>query len=392
MKICFIYFLLTTIIFSQLPEFGPGARYPRLTASDYKLWLSWLEPEEESGFALKISHFSSGIWSNPATVISRNDLFVNWADFPSVNEFGRDTLAAHWLEYSGNGVYDYDVRLRFSTNCGKSWTDDIIPHKDGVKAEHGFVSFFPNPDGRIGLAWLDGRNMSIVSDYDHGGGEMALFTSIFENDLGQSTELIIDEKVCECCPTASWWNDDRILIAYRNRNPDETRNINIMEYSENVWTERGAIAEDNWQISGCPVNGPAMAGSNNQVGIIWFTAPEGKTLVKFIQSKNEGKEFGETVILSEDSPLGRVDLTYYNSQFFGSWIKMDEKAGCTLIVNKINNQNGSDDLNVFGSDISCDRGSGYPQIEVWEDRLLVLWTDLGDSTTITGEWISLKEF
>ena len=324
-------------------------------------------------------------------MISRPDLFINWADFPSIYEFGKDTLAVHWLEYSGEGVYDYDVRIRFSVDGGNSWSEDIIPHTDGKKTEHGFVSFFQSPKNEVGMIWLDGRHMSMASDHDHGGGDMALFTSIFSNDFSQKTETMLDGKVCECCPTASWWNDDRIVLAYRNRDDDELRNVHLIEYDKGNWRELGAITDDKWKIPGCPVNGPSLAGDNQQIGILWFTAPDGQAQIKFSQSNNSGKSFSDAIILSQTTPLGRVDLSYDYSQFFGSWIEMDESAGCYLVVKIIENEKNHTNPEIYSTDISCDRGSGYPQIEVWENQMLILWTLPGETPKIAGEWINLEQ-
>ena len=57
---------------------------------------------------------------------SGEDLFVNWADVPSVVLLDDGTLAAHWLQCSGLPMYAYDVRLSWSRDAGKTW--DAVDH------------------------------------------------------------------------------------------------------------------------------------------------------------------------------------------------------------------------------------------------------------------------
>src|SRR5688500_16194348 len=69
-----------------IPSPAPiGAAEPFLFATrDGGLLLSWLEPRGGERFALRFSRYVKGRWSAPRTIVERDDLFVNWADFPSV--------------------------------------------------------------------------------------------------------------------------------------------------------------------------------------------------------------------------------------------------------------------------------------------------------------------
>jgi hypothetical protein len=111
--------------------------------------LNWLEPTEAGRarrFALRWARWS-------------DDLFANWADFPSVVAGGDGVLLAHWLR-RGKSRHAYDIVLARSADDGQSWTQLGTPHRDGTATEHGFVSIVPEPDGAFALFWLDGRAMS----------------------------------------------------------------------------------------------------------------------------------------------------------------------------------------------------------------------------------------
>jgi hypothetical protein len=74
-------------VFSSIKELSPpvtkGAREPSLsTMNDGRVLMSWTEPQGDS-FVVKVAISDGTEWSRPQTVVERNDLFVNWADFPS---------------------------------------------------------------------------------------------------------------------------------------------------------------------------------------------------------------------------------------------------------------------------------------------------------------------
>src|SRR5918992_979802 len=81
---------------------GGGSGEPNLASGpDGRIYLSWLEPVDDSTHALRFSTLVGSRWSPPRTITQRPDFFVNWADFPSVVALSEQRLAAHWLQKSG---------------------------------------------------------------------------------------------------------------------------------------------------------------------------------------------------------------------------------------------------------------------------------------------------
>src|SRR5437773_7891969 len=108
------------------------------------------------------------------------------------------TQAAHWFVFFFfKQKTAYDINLAFSKDAGATWSKPIVPHRDGTKRQHGFVSLVPTSDGKLAAIWLDGRNMASEDE-----GDMALmYTTIAPNGtLGPETQ--IDKRVCECCKTS----------------------------------------------------------------------------------------------------------------------------------------------------------------------------------------------
>ncbi len=42
-------------------------------------------------------------------------------------------IVVHWPEMSAEGTYDYDVRISYSKDRGKTWSEPISPHRDGKR-------------------------------------------------------------------------------------------------------------------------------------------------------------------------------------------------------------------------------------------------------------------
>jgi len=240
-----------------------GSMAPNLSVSGEQVLLSWLEPEA-GDHLVRFSRLDRGfLWSPAATVARGSDLFVNWADFPSVEMAPGGFLLAHWLQKSGPGTYAYDVRLARSDDGGTTWLALGTAHDDGTPTEHGFVSLLPEGEG-IRAFWLDGRDMTPEaaphSEGHGGGGSMTLRTAVIGEGIGESE--VLDQRTCECCQTAAAMTSAGPVVVYRDRTEEEVRDISIVRRDGGGWTRPEPVYEDGWVVPGCPVNGPAIASGN----------------------------------------------------------------------------------------------------------------------------------
>jgi hypothetical protein len=85
------------------------------------LYLSWVRSSGTRS-SLYYASLASTEWSDATLIGAGEDWFVNWADFPflSVNDTG---LAAHWLQKSSGGTYDYDVVATFYRTATAQWSE-----------------------------------------------------------------------------------------------------------------------------------------------------------------------------------------------------------------------------------------------------------------------------
>lgn len=356
--------LTLTALRSPAPE---GSAQPQLAVGpDGTTYLTWLEKSGPGQHRFRLSTLPRGgaEWSSPSTIQEGPGFFANWADVPALAVGPGGLIAAHWLQIVGPGKYSYDVKVRTSRDGGKTWADPMTPHRDQVEAEHGFASFFPWPDAdadAVGLAWLDGRTP----------GKMSVRAArISHGTVGE--ELLVDDLVCDCCPTTAVRTSRGIALAYRDRSPDEVRDIYVSHFENGKWSQGRVVVKDNWQIAGCPVNGPSMSASGDRVAIAWFAAPGSEARVSVAFSSDAAMTFGSPVRIDAGKPLGRVDAELLDdgSALVG-WIEQLE-SGAEFRVRRVW-PDGRRDPAITISSLAASRASGYPRIARSGRRLLYAW-------------------
>jgi len=235
---------LTTLALSS-PAAAHSSHSRTILGADGRLYLSWVEGNSKTGFALRFSVLGDSGWSKARTISTGRNWFVNWADFPSIAVLRDGTLAAHWLERMGSGTYHYGVRIACSTDGGESWKPPFWLHTDRTPTEHGFVSIVPWKADRFLAVWLDGRAYPTLKTMQ---ARAVQFGST--GPLGKET--LLDDRVCECCSTSTARLDDGSAVAvFRDRNKGEIRDILITRLGANrKWSKPRRVHADNWKMPG----------------------------------------------------------------------------------------------------------------------------------------------
>lgn len=358
--------------FSELaPPTGPGAAEPLLFATKDAVLLSWLEPVFDSDrVAVRFARLTAGKWSGPHTVVERNDLFVNWADFPSIVEDAKGTLFAHWLQRSGGETYAYDVRMSTSSDGGQTWSPPFLLNRDGRKNEHGFVSLAPLPKGGVAATWLDGRNMPEGKEE----GDMTLRYATIDARGSIHSDVQLDGRTCECCATGMTMATSGPVIVYRDRSPKEVRDIAVVRGTAKGWTRPRLLHADGWKIAGCPVNGPQIAAAGNHLGAAWFTAANDHGRVYAAFSFDGGASFGEPVRVDDGRPLGRVDIVMIDPRTaIVTWLEQTP-AGGEIRARRVFG-NGRVDPAIKVADTGTARAAGFPRTAALGRDVYFAWTE-----------------
>ena len=209
--------------------------------------------------------------------------------------------------------------------------------------------------------------------------------------LGRNGEIIeshlIDKAVCDCCNTSLVKTDRGLIAAYRNRTNEEIRDLYVSRYENGLWDTPNPVHNDGWKIAACPVNGPQLAFHSGVTAALWFTGADNIARVKMAFSDDYGENFSAPILLSENQPLGRVDIVMHNER--SAWVSYVERyeEGARLHIKQVM-RNGTISQSLILDDMEASRSSGFPQLTSFEDGLLVAWTELGErASTIRTSYI-----
>jgi len=362
-----------------------GSVAPRLSRFGQRTVLSWIERDAAGVPALRFAFRAGQDWSPPLTAVRDALLAPDTADAPAVVPLADGGLAAQWVVKRAGSNEARDLMVAVSHDGGATWTQPVRPHRDNTGTEHGMATLLPQTGGGFGVCWLDGR-AGALSEY--GEGATALYWSEWSgNAFGPETQL--DARVCDCCKTAVAQGPAGPVIAYRDRDPKDLRDISIIRKEGAAWSQPVAVHDDGWTLSACPTNGPAIATGGARTAVAWFTGAHSAPSVWASVSEDGGATLQAPVRIDGGAPVGRVDAAMLAD---GStaivWLeRKDDRA--EIRVRRLTAE-GTLTAPVVVDTTSPSRASGYPSIVPGEARdVLVAWTETGTPTQVRAAAVTL---
>lgn len=346
-----------------------------------RVHMTWLERTGDSTHAVRYARLDGSTWTTPATITERKDLFVNWADFPSVIAAPSGKLVAHWLQRSGSGRYAYDVRIAQSTDSGATWSEGRLLHRDTKgTTEHGFVAMWLGASDSVHAAWLDGRDMA----GPHGAprGAMSVRHTSLGPDGTPSEETPLDLRTCECCQVNAAIGTAGPIVVYRDRSEGEIRDIAVVRMVNGRWTEPAIVHDDNWHVEGCPVNGPAIAARGDTAVVAWFTGAQDTARVRVAWSFDGGATFAAPRRIDGGAPVGRVDVELVGDGAAAvTWLERVPPEAGEVRVRRVTAAGALGSSHTLAT-TSASRPSGFPKLVRQGPDLLAAWTVPGDTMRV----------
>lgn len=199
-------------------------------------------------------------------------------------------------------------------------------------------------------------------------------------------DRVVDELACDCCQTSAVAVPGGLLAAYRDRTAEELRDISLVRFDGERWSPPATLHADGWTVSGCPVNGPALASSGARVAAAWFTAPgakkrmeggdppRGRVYVSF--SEDGGRTFKPPARVDGGDPEGRVDVELLpDGSATVSWL--ESRSGKADLVARRVTRAGKLRPVLTVAESSRARATGFARMAVLGSDLLIAWTELG---------------
>jgi hypothetical protein len=196
-----------------------------------------------------------------------------------------------------------------------------------------------------------------------------------------SDETQLDERVCECCQTSAAVTSQGPIAVYRDRSQNEVRDIYLVRQVNGSWTTPQPVFADNWQINGCPVNGPSVAADGSKVAVAWFTSAANTPRVKIAFSQDAGTTFSQPIQVDDGDNVGRVDtLLLPDGSALVCWLSGNAEGG-QIKVRRVRTDGTVGPVAVIAqTDIS--RSSGFPRMARLGDEVHFAWTEFGKPSRV----------
>ncbi len=364
------------------PPAGSGAMAPNLApGADGEALLTWVEPDG-AGQRVRMSHLRGMKWSKPATVTTGARVLASWADVPAAVRAADGSMIASW-GLRGRGEASHLLLGRVP--AGGVWKSLGRAHDDESETEHGFASFAADGDGAIAV-WLDGRASA--------RGEPTSLRAARVGAGGVAEHALLDESVCDCCPTAAAVTGRGPVVVYRDRDKKEMRDISIVRRVDGRWTQPAAVHADGWKIEGCPVNGPAVAARDQGVAVAWYTEAGGRATVRVAFSSDAGARFAAPVEVDAPAggrtPLGHVAVALDDAgDAIVTWVAGRSGGAADILVRRIS-AGGRVGPERAVAQTRAARSSGIPRALRMGEWLVIAWTD-GGARRVRAAAVALRE-
>ena len=344
---------------------------PSLTSNNGSLALTWISSDKDMNASLIFRQFKNKQWTNSQTLAIGSDWFINWADFPT-HAINGDRVLTSYLKKSASGTYTYDVFLNLQKLSGEKIKEDFILNTDGFKAEHGFVSIAEGNNEGFFITWLDGRN-TVEKELNGNHKPMTIRFAEITTAGDIVNEIELDSSVCDCCQTSITNTDKGPIVVYRDRSDKEIRDIYVTRNIDDGWETPVPVYNDEWEIYGCPVNGPKVVSNSNNLAVSWFTVADGKPSVNLSFSESYGSSFSNPIKINDYTAIGRVDVAFLNdSEVMVSYMEVDD-VGTYLRLKKVS-IDGKVSEPITISKIDSGRNTGVPQLEILDNEIYIVWT------------------
>ena len=367
---------------------APGSAEAHLAASrDGQVVLSWIEPDGD-GNALEFARLDGSAWSAAQLAQRGTDWVVSAADLPAVEPVTAELWAAHWRVAQREDPYAYDIAFAVSTDAGRSWGEPQLLNDDATPTEHGFVSVFAW-DADIGVVWLDGRDTASDAVSAVPLGTSVRFARVAA-DARVVAQGVVDGLACDCCRTGVVTTPAGLVVAYRDRTPEEIRDVVVRRRAAAEWSEPMAVGADHWRIEGCPVNGPVIAARAADVAVAWFTAPDDRPSVRVAFSRDGGETFGTALVVDGAAALGQVGVVLLDSgAAVVSWWRHGATGGAELAARRVSAAGELGTVRVVATS-PASRPDDVPQMIRARERLVFAWTELGRPSRVATAYFELR--
>ncbi len=274
---------------------------------------------------------------------------------------------------TAGALFASDLYLARSTDGGRTFERPVLVNDDGLAISHSFEDVSADADGRVYLAWLDGRARDK-------SGVSAVFACSPDKGATIGKNIIIDEMACPCCrPAIATAPDGSLWVAWRKTFPGNVRDIVVARSADKgaTFSRPMLVRKDGWVFDACPHRGPSIAfDRQGRMYVGWYTeGTDEQPRIYLATSDDRGRTFSEPVSL-HTSTTSLPDHLRMAVHPDGAVIAVWEEA--TGVRKRVVMRVSEDRGRTFGPVVTLSEGAKaeHPTVVVQNDgRMAVSWVE-----------------
>lgn len=257
--------------------------------------------------------------------------------------------------------------MRFSRSLdGRHFSPPLVINHNRQPMTHCFPTMRVGANGTIVVVWLDRRDHAAASKAGDSYRGMALYGN-WSTDGGNSfqpKDQLMAAQTCQCCRIALTFWQGSAQVFFRKIYPDNIRDhawVSLERLDEPGKALR--VSHDNWQLSGCPEQGPALAATSERLHFLWFD--KGELHYRYWQDGHFGP-------VSQVGKKGaeHPDMLVAEGRLYRAWRRYAD--GAMRVLLQVSSDQGGHWCRVREL-ASTNGGSDYPQLLAADGRVWLAW-------------------
>lgn len=229
------------------------------------------------------------------------------------------------------GRYSGDVRFVRSIDGGNTFSSPKTINNDSALIGHRFDTMALDSQDRLYIFWIDKRDRYHAEQAGISYRGAAIYYT-HSDDLGNT--FVKDKKwvdhSCECCRLAlAPDSSNKLALLWRHVYPNNIRDhaISYIDKFKNPSRRPPKLADDNWQLEGCPHHGPDMSISEqNQAHAVWFSQGEANKGLMYRRYNLKNNETSKVITIDSSPGASRPQVLVSNNHVFILWKRFNGES------------------------------------------------------------------
>ncbi|OWW21351.1 sialidase family protein [Noviherbaspirillum denitrificans] len=316
-------------------DLGTGAAFDK----DGRLWVVTKETDSAGQYVVLRSSPDMGItWTDAARIQKAPEpVAASGEARPHIAIGGKGEI---YISYTSTVARPHIGNIRFvrSLDGGKTFSEPVTVHANRDHTVHSFESMIVDKDGRITIAWIDGRDALQAKQRNEKYTGSALYYAV-SHDRGESFtgDYKVADHTCECCRIGLSLNPEGVPVAvWRHVFAPNIRDHALAELGvRGVASEITRVTFDDWRVDACPHHGPSVAyGNDGKRHQVWFNGIEGD-----MSGSLYGAGGGKPELLGNGGQTSHPDILARGKQVAIAWKEFDGKS--TAVFTRLSDDGGS---------------------------------------------------